>query len=132
MANVRKDSYDPRNRPAERKMISLARVQIDRSTQARMKKDPNHVQLLVEVLESGKEFKDDPEVYFDGKDYWIGDGFHRLEAYARVGRERVYVLVREGGRHDAILHAVGANAEHGMPRTRKDVRRAIRLALEDP
>jgi len=31
-----------------------------------------------------------------------------------------------------MIHACGANAQHGMPRTRKDLQRAIKLLLDDP
>src|SRR5262245_41078226 len=114
---------DPRNRPAERKQILLAKVQITRSTQARDRKTPDHVETLLAVLESGQEFKDAPEVYFDGFAYWVGDGFHRLDAYDRAGRAKVWALVRDGTHRDAMIHAAGANAEHGLRRTRKDVDR---------
>jgi hypothetical protein len=123
--------YDPRQRPAERKLIPLDKVQIDRSTQARVKKNPEHVQALVEVLEAGKEFVADIEVYHDGYVYWLADGFHRADAYAKAGRAKVWAQVREGTHRDAAIHAAGANAEHGLPRSRKDIRRAIGLLLED-
>lgn len=122
---------DPRERPAELKTVPLNKVEIDRSTQARVRKNPERVKELTELLEGGGKFKDDIEVYFDGWTYWVGDGFHRLEAYQNAGRERVPALVREGVHRDAMVHAAGANAEHGLPRKREDVRRAIRLLLED-
>jgi hypothetical protein len=125
--------YDPRAREPKREKVRLARVEIDRSTQARDRKSPERVEELLEVLQAGKEFKDDPELYYDieNKCYWVGDGFHRLDAYERHGREKIWALVRGGTLRDAMIHAAGANHDHGMPRTRKDLRRAIRLLLED-
>jgi hypothetical protein len=40
--------------------------------------------------------------------------------------------VHEGGRRDAILFAVGANATHGLRRTNADKRRAVLTLLHDP
>jgi hypothetical protein len=131
MSDVKLSGRDPRNRPAERKQVLLAKVEIDRSTQARVRLNPQHVDALADVLGQGKEFKENIEVYFDGWKYWLGDGFHRAKAYEKAGRVRVWALVREGTHRDALVHAAGANDAHGLPRTRKDVRRAILLLLDD-
>jgi hypothetical protein len=132
MKKVKYHRLDPRNRPAARKLVPLDKVEVDRSTQMRVRKNPERVKELAGVLEAGKEFKDDPEVYFDGYKYWVGDGFHRLDAYALAGRTKVWALVREGTLRDAMIHAGGANAEHGLPRKREDLHRALRTYLEDP
>lgn len=71
-------------------------------------------------------------VFYDGTDYWLGDGFHRIESATRAGLLSVPCDVREGGRREAVLHACGANASHGLRRTREDVRRAIDILLRDP
>jgi len=33
---------------------------------------------------------------------------------------------------NAVLHAIGANASHGLPRSNADNRKAVRTLLEDP
>ena len=71
-------------------------------------------------------------VFYDGTDYWLGDGFHRIESATRAGLLSVPCDVRAGGRREAVLHACGANASHGLRRTREDVRRAIDILLRDP
>ncbi len=70
-------------------------------------------------------------VYFDGADYWLADGFHRLEAHKRLGLVEIAADVKQGTRRDAILYSVKANAVHGLRRTNEDKRRAVRLLLED-
>jgi hypothetical protein len=40
--------------------------------------------------------------------------------------------VRAGGRRDAILYAVGANAAHGLKRTNRGKRNAVMVLLKDP
>jgi hypothetical protein len=44
---------------------------------------------------------------------------------------KVKALVREGTHREAMIHAAGANDAHGLPRSRKDLRRAISLLLDD-
>jgi hypothetical protein len=122
---------DPRSQPAVKKAIPLDKVQIeDRRTQARARLNAENVKVLTEVLAAGHEFNDLIEVYFDGTVYWIGDGFHRAEAYLKAGKMKVPALVREGGWQAAATHAVGANDSHGLRRSRKDLARAIALAFE--
>lgn len=63
--------------------------------------------------------------------YWLADGFHRIEAAQRAGWASVKCRVEDGGRRDAVLLAAGANASHGLSRSRDDVQRAIRALLLD-
>ncbi|EWY35857.1 hypothetical protein N825_32650 [Skermanella stibiiresistens SB22] len=37
-----------------------------------------------------------------------------------------------GSRRDAVPHAVGANARHGLPRSNADKRDAVMILLKDP
>jgi hypothetical protein len=131
MSDVKLSSRDPRNRPAERKLILLEKVEVDRSTQCRERLSPDRVEFLADLLDRGRDFDAPIEVYWDGWKYWLADGFHRVKSYQKAGRVRVWALVREGTHRDALIHAAGANAEHGLPRTRKDVRRSILLLLDD-
>jgi hypothetical protein len=71
-------------------------------------------------------------VFFDGETYRLADGFHRLEANKAVGNVSIAADVRDGGRREALLFSLSANAEHGLQRTRADKRRAVEAALNDP
>jgi hypothetical protein len=61
----------------------------------------------------------------------IVDGFHRHEAarWARVATLPVRV-VGKGSMADAKYCSLGSNQTHGLRRTRRDKRRAVRLALD--
>jgi hypothetical protein len=74
-----------------------------------------------------------PLVYSDGAsgDYWLADGFHRIEAAQRAGLTDYRVEVLKGDKRAAQLHAARANADHGLRRSRQDVQRAIELLLRD-
>ncbi|MHC4403899.1 MAG: ASCH domain-containing protein [Planctomycetota bacterium] len=71
-------------------------------------------------------------VFQQGRKYWLADGRHRLEAARRIGRQEIMADVRKGARREALLYAVGANAEHGLRRTNADKRKAVQLLLDAP
>lgn len=51
---------------------------------------------------------------FDGADYWLWDGFHRLSALKSFGLTAVEVEYRNGSLEDAQDLALSANARHGQ------------------
>jgi hypothetical protein len=125
------ETIDPRNRPFEVKNVPMDKIRVSRDIQTREKIDPHTVDRYAELLQNKVEFTDDIEVYWDGFVYWVADGHHRHAAYTKVDRVRVRAKVREGNQRDALIHALGANFDHGLPRKREDIQRAIRMALED-
>jgi hypothetical protein len=72
-------------------------------------------------------------VFFDGTVYWLGDGFHRVRAYFLAYGEEATIPceVRPGTRRDAVLCAAGANAVHGLRRTKADKERSVDALLRD-
>jgi hypothetical protein len=84
-----------------------------------------------EAMLHGAQFP--PVVVFGeaGTDYWLADGYHRRHAATIVGLQTIGADVRAGGRSEAILNSVGANAEHGWRRSSDDKRRAVRTLLND-
>ncbi len=70
-------------------------------------------------------------VYHDGEAYWLADGYHRVDAARRIGRNDITAEVHDGDRRDAILHGIGANARHGLRRTQADKRHAVETLLRD-
>ncbi|MEM7170434.1 MAG: ParB/RepB/Spo0J family partition protein [Pseudomonadota bacterium] len=111
--------------------ISIAEIRTDGGTQPRCNMSEELVKEYAEAMENGKEF---PPVtlFWDGADYWLADGFHRLFAANELGKADIAADVVPGSQRDAILHSVGANAQHGLRRTNSDKRRAVVTLLEDP
>lgn len=70
------------------------------------------------------------EVVYDGENYWLWDGWHRIEAARMTELEEFAANVTEGSFTDAEWLATGANTKHGFRRTKADKRRAVGLALE--
>jgi hypothetical protein len=58
-------------------------------------------------------------------------GYHRLEAAEEAGKKSIAAEIRDGTKRDATLYACGANRDHGLRRSRADVRRAISTLLMD-
>ena len=117
---------------AEIRDIPLGQIVADSSTQMRVAGiDPAVVTDYADAMEDGAVFP--PIVaFFDGTQYWPGDGFHRIEAARRIDGENISADVRDGGQRDALLLAASANAMHGLRRTQADKRRSIETLLRDP
>ena len=110
--------------------IEIAKLRRDGGTQPRAGIYTDTVEEYAEALETGATFPP-VVVFYDGSDYWLADGFHRTMAHEKAGRSEIAVDVRQGTRRDAVLHSTGANAAHGLPRTREDKRRAVRTLVTD-
>ena len=111
--------------------IPLGEILNDGSAQMRVAGlDPATVAEYAEAMLNGAVFPP-VIVYFDGKAYWPGDGFHRIEAASSSGHESILAEIREGTRRDAIILAAGANAAHGLRRTAADKRRSVEALLKD-
>lgn len=105
-------------------------IGLDDVTQMRQGVSHETVREYAEALEQGAEFPP-VIVYFDGRRHWLADGFHRARAHRFLSLPEIKADVREGTQRDAILHAVGANASHGLRRTNADKRRAVEALLKD-
>jgi uncharacterized ParB-like nuclease family protein len=110
--------------------LSVAAIRTDGGTQPRSTILRDVVEEYAAAMADGAKFPA-ITVFYDGAEYWLADGFHRLAATEAAGREKINCDVRQGTRRDAVLHSVGANAAHGMRRTNEDKRRAVRVLLED-
>ena len=110
--------------------LALEEIRRDGGTQPRA--TINHL-TVTEYAADMREGASFPPVllFFDGADYWLADGFHRLEAAFSIGLKEIAAEVRPGTRRDAILYSVGANTTHGLRRTNADKRQAVMTLLED-
>ncbi len=109
--------------------IRLADIQ-DGGAQMRVEMKPDVVLDYADDMAAGTTFPP-VVVYHDGTCYWLGDGFHRVEAARKLDRETIEAEVRDGDARQAILHGIGANASHGLRRTQADKRRAVERLLRD-
>jgi DNA modification methylase len=110
--------------------LDVSSVVVSRDTQARMQTDYIVANEYAAAMKAGAQF---PPiiVFFDGSDYWLADGFHRVDAAKYAGLPTVQADVRRGTKRDAVLYACSANAAHGVRRTDADKRRAVETLLKD-
>jgi ParB-like nuclease domain len=112
--------------------LRLDGITLDDRLQCRPLK-PHVVQDYTAAMWRGETFPP-VKVVGDGKDcYYLVDGHHRLAAVKNLtGIDRIEAEVVRGTFEDALWLAWGANRDHGFPRTRKAMRRALRAALQHP
>ena len=112
-------------------MIELSKIRIDGGTQTREKLNQATVKEYIEAINAGATF---PPVtlFFDGSNYWLADGFHRYFATKKAGKKQIHEDITPGTQRDAVLHSLGANTAHGLPRSNKDKQRAVETLLNDP
>ncbi|MDP9472198.1 MAG: ParB N-terminal domain-containing protein, partial [Chloroflexota bacterium] len=118
------------DQPGQLRTLAVADITADGRCQPREAVNPRTVADYADDIASGAVFPP-LTVYHDGERFWLADGFHRYAAAVQLGRPEVSCEVHHGTMRDAMLHAVGANATHGLRRTSADKRRAVEAMLTD-
>jgi hypothetical protein len=107
-------------------------IRLDGGTQPRAKIDRAVCDDYGERMKAGEKFPP-IDVFFDGENYWLADGFHRVQAYVlAVPGEAIECNVFQGTQQDAQWHSYSVNKAHGLRRTNEDKERAVRAALAHP
>lgn len=96
------------------KELALNDIRINGGTQQRPIDDAVVLRYKALLLD-GAQFPP-VEVMFDGKDYWLVDGFHRYWSHGKAGKKYISAIVTEGTKRDAVWKSFSANAKHGLPR----------------
>lgn len=104
------------------KTILLDSIIVDQTIDVRAKLNSATVKQYAERLDEL------PPVVLFGK--LLADGFHRVAAAKRLGRESIKAEVKQGGREDAMVYAASANTTHGVPLTQKERRAAVERLLK--
>jgi hypothetical protein len=111
--------------------LRLESIEIDHGLQARAAMNDAVIEEYAQAFRACAKFPP-IVVFFDGERYWLADGFHRTAAARRARLKSIDAEVRPGSRRDALLYALGSNADHGLRRTDDDKRKAVRTLLADP
>lgn len=110
--------------------VSIDSIRIDGGTQTRELINETAVAQYTEDLLNGCIFPP-IEIFDDGVNKWLVDGFHRLFSHKRADFKEIEVNVHQGTLRDAQLYALGVNDKHGLQRTNADKRKAVMIALND-
>lgn len=111
--------------------ITISKIRMDGGTQPRAQLFEEVVAEYAEDMQQGATFPP-VTIYYDGQEYWLADGFHRVRAKEAIKQKEISAEVHFGTQRDAVLYAVGANAAHGLRRTNADKRRSVERLLRDP
>lgn len=111
--------------------LPISSIRVDGGTQPRATINPKTVSDYMNDMASGAEFPP-VEVFYDGAGYWLADGFHRVKATEKSGREEIACEVHQGTQQDAQWFSFGANKVNGLRRTNNDKQRAVKAALQHP
>jgi len=96
--------------------VETSSIIVDEKIQQREQLNENYIdELSIEITEGA--VLPPLDVYDIDGDLLLTDGFHRLQAFIKAGIDTVEVNIYKGNERDAVLHAVGANANHGPRRT---------------
>lgn len=109
--------------------LELVQIRLDGETQSRAELCEAVVQEYHDLMAEGVVFPP-VRVWFDGSDYWLADGFHRVEAARRNGALRIAAMVQHGTLEDARWDSLAANSIHGLRRSKRDIQLIVDRALK--
>ncbi len=112
-------------------LIPITNIRLDGGTQPRAALDFGAIEDYAEAMGAGITFPP-VTVFYDGTDYWLADGFHRVKASYAAGQDTVACEVHQGTLNDAQWFSFSANRTNGLRRTNDDKQRAVRAALQHP
>ena len=108
--------------------LPVDQIRTDADTQMRVATSAKTVDEYAEVL---KELPAITVFHIDGE-YILADGFHRLAAYKKCGRDTIPCEIRQGTLDDAREFACCANKAHGLRRSDFDKRKAVETFFTIP
>lgn len=111
-------------------IVLINDITVDTELQARVRMSEPVLQEYAALLMEGVNFP--PVVLFDdGVKKYLADGFHRLYAAKRVGRDRISAEIHSGSKHEGFMYSLRANSSHGLQRSNEDKRHCVIKLLDD-
>ena len=108
--------------------LKLVLINLDGGTQGRVALDESVIADYAALMSEGVLFPP-VRIWFDGKHYWLADGFHRVEAARRAGLQEIAIEFRNGTLQDAQWDSFRANATNGLRRSKADLQVVVSRAL---
>lgn len=111
--------------------IRIESIRTDGGTQPRAALDSYVIEAYAESMEAGAKFPP-IDVFYDGSEYWLADGFHRIKAAFGADFDQIECNVHQGTVQDAQWFSFAANKTNGFYRSNSDKQRAVQAALRHP
>ncbi len=112
--------------------ILIKKIVVDPALQSRVEgTSEEKIEEYTEAILHGAVFPP-VRLFYDGHQYILSRGFHRVPAHQRAGKELISCEVKPGGRREALLDSLASNTQHGLPRSRADKRMVVTKLLSDP
>ena len=111
--------------------LAIEKIRTDGGTQVRETLDQKTVDRYAELYAAGEKLPP-LDVFFDGVDYWMAEGFHRHAGLEKNEATTAEIELHEGTKEDALWFATTANLKHGLPLKASDRRRAAEVVLLHP
>ena len=109
--------------------LPLQKIKCNGGTQPRTTIYDKVIAEYAEAMQEGASFPP-LTVFYDGKEYWLADGFHRLGAAMNLNLDSIECDVHQGTLQDAQWFSFSVNKSHGLRRTNEDKARAVKAALQ--
>lgn len=110
--------------------LPIEQIRIDGELQTRIETDDAAIDDYAHQYREGEHLPP-IEVFFDGTDHWLVDGFHRILASQKAGLTEILADIRPGTFREALLYSAAVNARHGVKRSNWDKRNAVFTLLKD-
>ena len=86
--------------------LPIASIRVDGGTQPRAVLDFDAIEDYAEEMGAGVKFPP-VVVFYDGENYWLADGFHRVKAAYAAGFDTVRCDVHQGTIEEAQWYTLG-------------------------
>jgi hypothetical protein len=117
---------------AKTETLNIDLLVIDADTQARVSIHADTVDEYAELITNNKDWPFDLlDVFHDGNNYLVADGFHRTLAAQRSDVKSVPCRVHKGTAKDARIFGMTANDQHGLRMSRADKRHCVEWLLDN-
>lgn len=109
--------------------VHISRIRRDWKYQVRRKVDAAQVEKLVGIYLSGREVQPIKVALVKGQPILV-DGWHRVAALEKIGRDTAEAVVVEANEREAMWLAAAANLGHGLPLKNSELRQVFRAYVK--
>lgn len=111
--------------------VRISQIKVDGDSQPRSGLNADCVETYAADMKDGDVFPP-VDAVFDGENYWLWDGFHRLAAAKKNAQATIQARIVKGDVNEARWLSCTANRAQGLYRSNDDKAVVVRRALAHP